>query len=122
MTTTNDPKTKGLLPSGTRVLKLGTGQTGTIEEGHEQTGPEWSYLVDAGSGAEIWERDEFVLLPTPSPDSVLSEIARTVLGLDTLETRHSDSLDFSDQAVWQIRQALERAYAAGMKAGREGTP
>ena len=34
---------------------------------------------------------------------VVAKIAREVLCLDTLETRHSDTLDFSDQAVWQLR-------------------
>lgn len=41
------------------------------------------------------------------------KIAQDVLGLDTLETRNADSLDFHDLAVWQIREALERAYQAG---------
>jgi hypothetical protein len=45
---------------------------------------------------------------------VVAKIAREVLGLDTLETRHSDTLDFSDQAVWQLRAALEAAYNAGV--------
>ena len=41
------------------------------------------------------------------------KIAQDVLGLETLETRNADSLDFHDLAVWQIREALERAYQAG---------
>lgn len=45
--------------------------------------------------------------------SILHDIATKVLGLETLETRKSDSLDFHDLAVWQIREALEAAYAAG---------
>ncbi len=47
----------------------------------------------------------------------VGEIARTILGLDTLETRKSDGLDFSDQAVWTLKAALLAAYEAGMKAG-----
>ena len=50
---------------------------------------------------------------------VVAKIAREVLGLDTLETRHSDTLDFSDQAVWQLRAALEAAYNAGKAAARQ---
>jgi hypothetical protein len=48
-------------------------------------------------------------------------IARAVLGIETLETRSSDRLDFHEVAVWGVRQALEQAYreghAAGLKAG-----
>ena len=46
-------------------------------------------------------------------DARLTEIARTTLGLETLETRRSDGLDFHDLAVWQIKQALQAAYEAG---------
>ena len=46
-------------------------------------------------------------------DQEVHRIAREVLGLETLATRKSDSLDFSDQAVWAIREALEAAYQAG---------
>lgn len=44
----------------------------------------------------------------------IAKIARDVLGLDTLETRKSDRLDFYDLAVWKIREALADAYLAGM--------
>lgn len=40
-------------------------------------------------------------------------IAREVLDLETIERRGRDSLDFSEQAVWRLRAALEAAYAAG---------
>ena len=43
----------------------------------------------------------------------IETIARNILGLETLETRKMDDLDFSDQAVWQIKEALEAAFAAG---------
>jgi hypothetical protein len=46
----------------------------------------------------------------------IETIAKQVLGLDTLETRNSDSLDFSEQAVWILRVALEAAYNAGLAA------
>lgn len=46
----------------------------------------------------------------------LNTIAREALGLDTLDTRKSDRLDFHEHAVWAIREALERAYDAGRKA------
>lgn len=41
------------------------------------------------------------------------DIAKRHLGLETLETRKSDSLDFSEQAVWSIAAALEEAYKLG---------
>jgi len=50
---------------------------------------------------------------TATQKEVIEKIARDVLKLETLETRNSDSLDFSDQAVWTLRAALEAAYAAG---------
>jgi hypothetical protein len=50
--------------------------------------------------------------------STLTAIAAQHLGLDTLETRKADSLDFRDVAVWQVRAALEAAYAAGLAAAK----
>ena len=50
----------------------------------------------------------------PAPDrKTIEEIAKTTLGLGTLEKRNSDSLDFHDLAVWQIEAALEAAFLAG---------
>jgi hypothetical protein len=43
----------------------------------------------------------------------LTKIAQQALGIETLETRHSDRLDFHDLAVWQIEAALRAAYEAG---------
>lgn len=58
---------------------------------------------------------------TPSPaiqrrTEMLTVIAAKHLGLQTLETRMSDGLDFSDQAVWSLKAALEAAYEAGANA------
>ncbi|EPW2942135.1 DUF6900 domain-containing protein [Pseudomonas aeruginosa] len=50
-------------------------------------------------------------------DTILALIAQKHLGLDTLETRHADSLDFHDTAVWCIRDALEAAFKAGVELG-----
>jgi hypothetical protein len=47
----------------------------------------------------------------------LQSIARRHLHLVTLEPRNSDSLDFHDLSVWQLRRALEAAYKAGFEAG-----
>ncbi len=51
-------------------------------------------------------------------DKAISEIAREVLSIETLETRKSDELDFHDRAVWTIRKALEAAFEAGRQASR----
>ncbi|HUT58079.1 MAG TPA: hypothetical protein VM238_14265 [Phycisphaerae bacterium] len=50
-------------------------------------------------------------------DTALAEIARDVLGVETLETRKSDQLDFHELAVWTIEEALKVAYEAGRFAG-----
>lgn len=50
-------------------------------------------------------------------DELFTEIAKKYLGVDTLEERKRDSLDFHDIAVWQIKDALEAAYAAGQRNG-----
>jgi hypothetical protein len=55
--------------------------------------------------------------------NVLQRIAKKYLRLSTLDRRNSDSLDFHDLAVWQIRIALEAAYRVGKRSsdghGRE---
>ena len=49
-------------------------------------------------------------------DQALTEIATQILDLETLDTRNSDRLDFHELSVWQIKKALEAAYAAGREA------
>ena len=49
---------------------------------------------------------------------LIEKIAKNnIIGLETLETRNSDSLDFHDVAVWSIKKALEDAFIAGMTVG-----
>ena len=50
-------------------------------------------------------------------DHLLTLIAQKHLGIETLETRNSDSLDFHDTAVWCIKDALEAACRAGAERG-----
>ena len=50
-------------------------------------------------------------------ENILTLIAQKHLGIETLETRKSDSLDFRDTAVWCIRDALEAAFIAGAEVG-----
>ncbi|WP_337072660.1 DUF6900 domain-containing protein [Aeromonas veronii] len=50
-------------------------------------------------------------------DTILTLIAQKHLGIETLETRRSDSLDFHDTAVWCLKDALEAAFKAGVELG-----
>jgi hypothetical protein len=50
-------------------------------------------------------------------DTILTLIAQKHLGIETLQTRNADSLDFHDTAVWCIRDALEAAFKAGVELG-----
>ena len=50
-------------------------------------------------------------------DTIFTLIAQKHLRIDTLETRHSDRLDFHDVAVWSIHDALEAAFKAGVEVG-----
>ncbi len=60
----------------------------------------------------------------PDPWQVLSDeerdalalLAKQRLGFATLEDRGGDRLDFKDVAVWNVRDALARAFLAGVKA------
>ena len=52
-------------------------------------------------------------------EQLLTQIAQSKLGIETLETRKSDSLDFHDVAVWCLRNALEAAFNAGVEQGRK---
>lgn len=61
---------------------------------------------------------------TTARDKRLAEAVeqiRKALGLETLETRRRDALDFHDLAVWTIRDAIQIAFNAGYDAGfRDG--
>ena len=48
-------------------------------------------------------------------DAILAAIAKDHLGIETLETRQSDRLDFHAIPVWSIRRALNVAFLAGQK-------
>lgn len=50
-------------------------------------------------------------------NTILTLIAQKHLNIETLETRHGDSLDFHDTAVWCIKDALEAAFMAGVELG-----
>lgn len=50
-------------------------------------------------------------------NEMIRTIARRELGVETLEPRHADSLDFHTLSVWELKRALERVYEAGRNAG-----
>lgn len=43
----------------------------------------------------------------------IEKIAKEALGIETIETRNSDELDFYDLLIGNIKKALEEAYEAG---------
>jgi hypothetical protein len=53
-------------------------------------------------------------------DTRLTRIAQQHLRIETLESRHRDSLDFHEVSVLELRDALEAAYRAGIEQGRKG--
>lgn len=53
-------------------------------------------------------------------EELFTEIAQRHLGVETLERRMSDSLDFHDIDVSSIRAALEAAFEAGKTAAKKG--
>lgn len=50
--------------------------------------------------------------------TLLTNIANEHLGIETLEERKSDSLDFHDVSVWGVEQALLAAFEAGKNANQ----
>ena len=56
---------------------------------------------------------------TTAMNSVLEDIARNVLSLDTMEERGRDSADFAEHAVWSIKEALQEAFRAGERSAQE---
>ena len=52
-----------------------------------------------------------------NPPELFSGIAKEFLHIETLETRNSDRLDFTEVSVWGVKSALEAAYAKGVMRG-----
>ena len=59
---------------------------------------------------------------TTTIDQIFALIVEKHLFIETLETRNSDRLDFHDVAVWNVREALEAAFKAGVEVGMTCTP
>ena len=45
----------------------------------------------------------------------MEQIAREHLGIETLEPRRRDSLDFHEVPVWQVAKGRDAAYRAGLE-------
>lgn len=52
---------------------------------------------------------------SPALDAALEAIAKKQLGVETLERRNADSLDFHDCSVWSLRAALMEAFELGRR-------
>lgn len=50
-------------------------------------------------------------------DVEFDKIAKEVLGIDTLVTRKSDSLDFHEVSVWSLKQAFQKVFDLGVDTG-----
>ena len=50
-------------------------------------------------------------------EKIISEIAKSVLQIETLKVGNSDSIDFHELAVWEIEEALSEAFDAGVHMG-----
>jgi hypothetical protein len=59
---------------------------------------------------------------TNTVTKLLTAIARQQLCIPTLKTRRSDSLDFHEVAVWQLKSALEAAFDAGARSASSTSP
>jgi hypothetical protein len=57
---------------------------------------------------------------TQSIETLLERIALDHLFIETLETRHSDRMDFHEVSVWGVKSALMAAYEAGRQAAKQG--
>ncbi len=55
-------------------------------------------------------------------EQLFQRIALDHLFIDTLETRHSDRLDFHEVSVWAVKSALQAAFDAGVKAACTNQP
>jgi len=53
-----------------------------------------------------------------APEALILDIAKRHFFVETLQTRNSNGLDFHEVAVWALRAALQKAYAAGLAAAR----
>lgn len=57
-------------------------------------------------------------------ETINKEINKLVVkytDVETLETRNSDSLDFNELSVWELKKLLEETLKKGYELGKENT-
>ena len=54
-------------------------------------------------------------------NQIFEQIAQHHLRVTTLETRNSESLDYYELSVWNLKAALEAAYQIGFRNGKDIT-
>lgn len=59
---------------------------------------------------------------TAKHQAQIEQIAKTYLGIETLASRNSDSLDFYDLGVGGVKAALEAAFRAGQVSQQKARP
>lgn len=52
-------------------------------------------------------------------EAAIEQLAQDILGLETLEARNRDQLDFHELSVWNLKEALSAAYSAGRHSGEK---
>lgn len=55
-------------------------------------------------------------------NQIIKEIAKSELEIITLEERGSDSLDFHQISVWELKDALNAAFQAGQNEAMNNDP
>jgi hypothetical protein len=94
----------------------------------EATGEVWSQegvvpFLDLGRheprGGSEGERGSGTCLDMEAATFHANRIAKTELCIETLETRHSDRLDFHEVSAASVKAALIAAFAAGQDCARE---
>ena len=55
-----------------------------------------------------------------SENELLQLARKAVPGLETLQARNSDRLDFHEAGVWGLREAIEAAFELGLSRGQKG--
>lgn len=62
----------------------------------------------AESLKEKWAREDAERI-----ENAITQIAKDILGVETLEPRYSDDLDFYDIGIGSLKKALTAAYETG---------
>jgi len=85
-----------------------------VDPDNDRTKTGWYDILWTSEPLSEKEIYDFELKPLDK-NYQIEEIASKILNIETLETRNSDSLDFYDLSVWEIKKALSEAYEAGKR-------